>query len=74
MQDLKSQKLIGTSNKKGGLYVMNDFKEPTATTAATTIDFSSFHLSPFLLVFIYGILILIMFRLLVENFWHPQGL
>ena len=53
---------------------MDDLKEPVATIATTSVDFSTFRLSHFLLVFICGILILIMFRLLVGNFWHPQGL
>ena len=45
--------LIGTGHRKGGLYVLDELKVPatTATTVvvvvfATTIDLSSFHLSP----------------------------
>ena len=36
--------MIGTSHRKGGLYVLDKLKEPTTTT--TSIDVSSFRLNP----------------------------
>jgi hypothetical protein len=44
VQDLQSQKLIGTGRRENGLYILDELKVSVAT-AATTIDLSSFHLS-----------------------------
>ena len=44
VQDLQSRKLVGTGYRKGGLYVFDELK--VSTTAAATIDLSSFRLSP----------------------------
>ena len=47
VQDLQSQKLIGIDHRKGGLYVLDELKvSSTIVVAATTIDLSSFRLSP----------------------------
>ena len=48
VQDLKSQKLIGTSRKENGLYILDELKVSIAAAIAvvtTTVDLSSFHLS-----------------------------
>jgi len=44
VQDLQSQKLIGTSRRENGLYILDELKVPLAA-AATTADLSSFRLS-----------------------------
>jgi hypothetical protein len=47
VQDLQSQKLIGTGCRENELYVLDELKVLVATVAAsTTIDLSSFRLSP----------------------------
>ena len=46
MQDLQSQKLIGTSHKKGGLYVLDELKVQATAAIIAIVDLSSFHLSP----------------------------
>jgi hypothetical protein len=45
VQDLQSQKLIGTSRWENGLYILDELKVPVAAAAATTADLSSFRLS-----------------------------
>jgi len=47
VQDLHSQKLIGTGRRKNGLYILDELKVPVAAAVAatTTVDLSSFHLS-----------------------------
>jgi hypothetical protein len=47
VQDLQSQKLIGTGRRENGLYILDELKVPVAavTAATTTIDLSSFRLS-----------------------------
>jgi len=48
VQDLHSQKLIGTGHRENGLYILDELKVSVAAVAAatTTVDLSSFHLSP----------------------------
>jgi len=51
IQDLQSQKLIGTSCREKGLYILDELKAPVvivaaATTTTTSVDLSSFHLIP----------------------------
>ena len=48
VQDLQSQKLIGTGRRKNGLYILDELKVSVTAAAAatTTVDLSSFHLSP----------------------------
>jgi len=48
VQDLQSEKLIGTGSRENGLYIFDELKIPvaaTAATATTTVDLSSFRLS-----------------------------
>jgi len=47
VQDLQSQKLIGTGRRENGLYILDELKVPAAAAAATTttVDLSSFRLS-----------------------------
>jgi hypothetical protein len=46
VQDLQSQKLIGTGRRENGLYILDELKVPAAAAATTTIvDLSSFRLS-----------------------------
>ena len=47
VQDLQSQKLIGTGRRENGLYILDKLKVPVVTVAAaaTTVDLSSFCLS-----------------------------
>jgi hypothetical protein len=47
VQDLQSQKLIGTGRRANGQYILDELKVPVAAAAAaaTTVDLSSFHLS-----------------------------
>ena len=47
IQDLQSQKLIGTGRRENGLYILDELKVPVVATAAatTTVDLSSFRLS-----------------------------
>jgi len=47
VQDLQSQKLIGTGRRENGLYILDELKVTVvvAAAAATTVDLSSFHLS-----------------------------
>jgi hypothetical protein len=47
VQDLQSQKLIGTGRRENGLYILDELKVPVAAAAAaaTTADLSSFRLS-----------------------------
>jgi hypothetical protein len=47
VQDLQSQKLIGTGRRENGLYILDELKVPVVVAAAatTTIDLSSFRLS-----------------------------
>ena len=45
VQDLQSQKLIGTGRRENGLYILDELKVPVDAAATTTIDLSSFHLS-----------------------------
>jgi hypothetical protein len=47
VQDLQSQKLIGTGCRENGLYILDELKVPVAivAAAATTADLSSFRLS-----------------------------
>jgi len=48
VQDLQSQKLIGTGRKENGLYILDELKVSVAAAAAaatTTVDLSSFRLS-----------------------------
>jgi hypothetical protein len=47
VQDLQSQKLIGTGRMENRLYILDELKVPVAAivAATTTIDLSSFHLS-----------------------------
>ncbi|XP_031257396.1 uncharacterized protein LOC116115383 [Pistacia vera] len=51
--DLQSRKLIGTGRRNGGLHILDELKVPVAVAAAasanavaTSVDLSSFHLSP----------------------------
>jgi len=44
VQDLQSQKLIGTGRRENGLYILDELNVPVAA-AATTVDLSSFRLS-----------------------------
>jgi len=53
VQDLQSQKLIGTGRRENGLYILDELK---VSVVAATVDLSSFILVIPLLVFIYGIL------------------
>jgi hypothetical protein len=46
VQDLQSQKLIGTGRRENELYILDELKVPIATAATITLDFSSFRLSP----------------------------
>jgi hypothetical protein len=47
VQDLQSQKLIGTGRRENGLYILDELKvSVAAATAATTVDLSFFRLSP----------------------------
>ena len=41
VRDLQSQKLIGTSHRKKGLYILDELQ----VSAAVSVDLSSFHLS-----------------------------
>jgi hypothetical protein len=47
VQDLQSQKLIGTGRRENGLYILDELKVSVAAAAAaaTTVDLSSFRLS-----------------------------
>jgi len=47
VQDLQSQKLIGTGRRENELYILDKLKIPVtaAAAAATTVDLSSFRLS-----------------------------
>jgi len=47
VQDLQSQKLIGTGRRENELYILDELKVPVAAAAAaiTTVDLSSFRLS-----------------------------
>jgi len=45
IQDLQSQKLIGTGHRENELYILDELKVQVTTAATTTVDFSSFHLS-----------------------------
>jgi len=45
VQDLQSQKLIGTGCRENELYILDELKVPVAAAAATTVDLSSFRLS-----------------------------
>jgi len=45
VQDLQSQKLIGTGRKENELYILDELKVPIAAAAITTVDLSSFRLS-----------------------------
>jgi len=48
VQDLQSQKLIGTGRRENGLYILDVLKvsvAAAAATATTTVDLSSFRLS-----------------------------
>jgi len=47
VQDLQSQKLIGTGRRENGLYILDELKVPVAAVAdaATTVDLFSFCLS-----------------------------
>jgi len=45
VQDLQSEKLIGTGRRKGGLYIFDELKV-SVVVAATSVDLSSFRLSP----------------------------
>ena len=42
---MQYQKLIGTSHRKGGLYVLDELKVLATTTVAAIVGFSSFRLS-----------------------------
>jgi hypothetical protein len=54
VQDLQSQKLIGTGRRENGLYILDELKVPVATTAATTtIDLSFFLFKSFLFEFLF---------------------
>jgi hypothetical protein len=53
IQDLQYQKLIGTSCREKGLYILDELKAlvvivvvAAATTTTTSVDLSSFHLIP----------------------------
>ena len=46
VQDLQSHKVIGTSHRKGGLYVLDELKVQATAAAIAIVDLSSFHLSP----------------------------
>jgi len=47
VQDLQSQKLIGTDRRENGLYILDELKVSVATVVATTtVDLSFFRLSP----------------------------
>jgi hypothetical protein len=46
VQDLQSQKLIGTGRRQNGLYILNELKVSVAAAATITVDLSYFHLSP----------------------------
>jgi len=55
IQDLQYQKLIGTSCREKGLYILDELKAPivivvatttTTTTTTTSVDLFSFHLIP----------------------------
>jgi hypothetical protein len=47
VQDLQSQKLIGTGRRENGLYILDELKVPDVAAAVdtTTVDLSSFRLS-----------------------------
>ncbi|KAJ7014560.1 hypothetical protein NC653_004004 [Populus alba x Populus x berolinensis] len=46
VQDLQSQKLIGTGRRENGLYILDELKVSVlVVAAATTVDLFSFHLS-----------------------------
>jgi hypothetical protein len=46
VQDLQTQKLIGTGRREYGLYIFDELKVPVVVPAATTtVDLSSFRLS-----------------------------
>jgi hypothetical protein len=45
VQDLQSQKLIGTGRRENELYILDELKVQITTTATATVDFSSFRLS-----------------------------
>jgi len=48
VQDLQSQKLIGTGRRDNELYILNELKVPIVVVfASPTIDLSSFCLNPF---------------------------
>ena len=48
MQDLQSQKLIGTGHKEKGLYIMDEPKVVVIVLSATTsVNLSSFRLNRF---------------------------
>jgi hypothetical protein len=46
VQDLQSQKLIGTNRRENGLYILDKLKVLVAAAATTIIDLSSFCLNP----------------------------
>jgi hypothetical protein len=46
VQDPQSHKLIGTGCRNNELYILDGLKVSVTTAATTTIDFSSFRLSP----------------------------
>jgi len=46
VQDLQSSKLIRTDRRENGLYILDELKVTVVATATTTVDLSSFHLSP----------------------------
>ena len=54
-----------TDCRQRGLYVLDQLKVPEV--AASSVDLSSFRLVTRLLIFTYGILILVMFRHLVYS-------
>jgi hypothetical protein len=45
VQDLQSQKLIGTGRRENELYILDELKVLVAAAATTTVDLSSFRLS-----------------------------
>ena len=76
VQDLQSQKLIGTGYRENGLYILDELKVLVAATATatTTVDLSSFRLSPSSSSFYLWHSRLGHVSSSHLRFWHPQEL
>ena len=74
VQDLQSQKLIGTGYRENGLYILDELKVSVLTVAITIVDLSSFRLSPSSSSFYLWHSRLGHVSSSHLRFWHPQEL